>query len=81
MVVFKFYLQSGKQKKIRVNWGGGGGDSHVVFGQKFPREKINERQCADVMQEPVLLLPKFVELTVWPARANSLWTILFMQRK
>jgi hypothetical protein len=27
------------------------------------------------------LLPKFVELTVWPARANSLWTILFMQRK
>jgi hypothetical protein len=35
MVAFKFYLQSGKQKKVeRV-----GDDSNVVFSKKSPGEK------------------------------------------
>jgi hypothetical protein len=36
-----------------------GDDSHVVFGQKFPGEKGSKRRCVVVMQQPVLLLPKF----------------------
>jgi hypothetical protein len=49
----------------RVN----GGDSHVVFDQKFPDENESVRRCIVVMKQPGLLLPKF--------RAKSLNT--FMQ--
>jgi hypothetical protein len=35
-----------------------GDDSHV-FIQKFPGEKGSVRGCVVVMQQPVLLLPKF----------------------
>jgi hypothetical protein len=37
----------------------GAGNSHAVFGQKFPGEKESGRWCVVVMQEPVLLSPKF----------------------
>jgi hypothetical protein len=37
----------------------GGDDSHIVFGQKFPGEKVNVKQCDIVMQQPVRLSPKF----------------------
>jgi hypothetical protein len=37
----------------------GGDDSHVVFGQKFPGEEGSVRRCVDVMQQSVLLSPKF----------------------
>jgi hypothetical protein len=47
----------------------GGDDSHVVFGQKFPGEKGSEKRCVVMMQQPVLLSPKF--------RAKSLH--IFMQ--
>jgi hypothetical protein len=63
MVAFKFCLQSGKQRKVagsqvrRVGWAGD--DSHVVFGQKFPGEKGSVRRCVVVMQQSVLLSPKF----------------------
>jgi hypothetical protein len=33
----------------------GGGDSHVVFGQKLPGEKGSVRRCVVMMQQPVLL--------------------------
>jgi hypothetical protein len=38
----------------------GGDDSHVVFGKEFPGEKGSARWCIVVMQQPVLLSPKFV---------------------
>jgi hypothetical protein len=34
-------------------------DSHVAFGWKIPGEKWSKRQCIVVMQQPVLLSPKF----------------------
>jgi hypothetical protein len=34
-------------------------DSHVVFGQKFPRGKGSVRLCVVLMQQPVLLSTKF----------------------
>jgi hypothetical protein len=37
----------------------GGGDSHAVFGKKFPGKKGSVRRCIVVMQQPVLLSPKF----------------------
>jgi hypothetical protein len=55
LVAFQFYLQSGKQRK--VEWFGV--NSHVVFGQNFPGEKGNVRQCIVLMQQTVLLLPNF----------------------
>jgi hypothetical protein len=54
MAAFQFYLQSGKQR--RVGWVGD--DCHIVFGQKFPGEKVSVIQYV-VMQQQVLLLPKF----------------------
>jgi hypothetical protein len=36
-----------------------GDDSHVGFGKKFPGEKGSGRLCIVMMQQPVLLLPKF----------------------
>jgi hypothetical protein len=36
-----------------------GYDSHVVLGQKFPSEKGNVRWCTIVVQQPLLLWPKF----------------------
>jgi hypothetical protein len=38
---------------------GVGGDSLVVFDQKFPGEKKNVTRRVVVMQQPVLLSPKF----------------------
>jgi hypothetical protein len=55
IVAFQFYLQSGKQRKV----GRVGDDSHVVFGNKFHGEKGNVRRCVVVMQQPVLLSPRF----------------------
>jgi hypothetical protein len=46
MAASQSYLQSEKQRK-------------VVFGQKFPGEKGSVRQCVVMMQQPVLLSPKF----------------------
>jgi hypothetical protein len=57
MAAFQFCLQLGKQRKV----GWVGDESHVVFGQQFPGEKGNVRQCVIVMQQPVLLSPKFGE--------------------
>jgi hypothetical protein len=61
-------------------------DTCVIFGQKFSAEKRSVWWCVVVMQQPVLLSPNFgakfshffaqlaqyAELTVWPARMNSL---------
>jgi hypothetical protein len=55
MATFQVHLQSGKETKV----GWVGIDSHVVFGQKFPGEKGSVRRCVVVMQQPVLLHPKF----------------------
>jgi hypothetical protein len=44
MAAFQFYLQSGNSKVWLVRNG-----SHIVFGKKFPGEKIGERQCVVVM--------------------------------
>jgi hypothetical protein len=55
MVAFQFYPHVGKDRK--VEWVGD--NSHVVFGQKFPGEKGTVRRCVIVMQQPVLLSPKF----------------------
>jgi hypothetical protein len=56
MAAFQFYLQLRKQES-RVS----GDDGHVVFDQKFHDEKGSVRQYVVVMQEPVLLSPKFSE--------------------
>jgi hypothetical protein len=47
------------QVQVRgVGWVGD--NSHVVFGKKkFPGEKVSARLCVVMMQQPVLLLPKF----------------------
>jgi hypothetical protein len=37
---------------------GGGDDSQVLYGQKFPGEKGSVTRCIVVMQQPVLLSPK-----------------------
>jgi hypothetical protein len=55
MAAYQFYLQPGKQRKA----GWAGDDSHVVFGQKFPGKKGSVRWCIVMMQQPVLLSPKF----------------------
>jgi hypothetical protein len=51
MMAFSFILNQRKVGWVEE-------DSHVVFGQKFPGEKGSVRQCAVVMQQPVLLLPQ-----------------------
>jgi hypothetical protein len=48
MVAFRFYLQSGKQRKV----GWVEEDSPVVFGKKFPGVKGSMGRCA----QPVLLV-------------------------
>jgi hypothetical protein len=37
----------------------GGGDNHVAFDKKFHAEKGSVGQCIVMMQQPVLLSPKF----------------------
>jgi hypothetical protein len=55
MAASRFYLQSGKQRKV----GWMGDDSHVVFGKKkFQGKKGSVRRRVVVMQQPVLLSPK-----------------------
>jgi hypothetical protein len=61
------YLQLGKQRAKQASKGPSKvcivlwvrEKSHVVFGHKFPGEKGNVRGCVAVIQQPVLLLPKF----------------------
>jgi hypothetical protein len=53
MVAFQFCIQLGKQKSSV-----GGGDSNVVFGQKFPCEKGSVRWCAVMQQAVFLSLPQ-----------------------
>jgi hypothetical protein len=36
-----------------------GDDSNVTFGQKFPGEKGSVKWSIVVMQQPIILLPKF----------------------
>jgi hypothetical protein len=55
MAVFHSYLQSGKQRKV----GWMGDNSNVMFGQKFPGEKVNVKWSVGMMQEPVLFVAKF----------------------
>jgi hypothetical protein len=51
---FNFIFNRGNRKVVQV-----GDDSHVVFRQKFPGEKGSVRRCIVVMQQPVVLSPKF----------------------
>jgi hypothetical protein len=44
--------------KLTEKIGWVGDDSHLVFGKKFHGQKEGVRWCV-VMQQPVLLLPKF----------------------
>jgi hypothetical protein len=56
-------LQSGKQKSCRgpnQGSGVGGGDRHIVSVQKFPGENGSVRWCIIIMQQPVVLSPKFM---------------------
>jgi hypothetical protein len=55
MAAFQSYIQSKRQRKA----GWVGDNSHVGFGQKFSDEKGSVRQSVVVMQQPVLLSPKF----------------------
>jgi hypothetical protein len=81
MAAFQLYLQSGKQ--LKVGWVGD--DSHVVCRKKFPGEKGSVRWCFIMVQQPVLLSPKFgsnnhtvpvkqqnAKLTILTARMNYL---------
>jgi hypothetical protein len=43
----------------KIGWVGD--DSHVVFSQKFLGEKGSVRWCVVMMQQPVLLSPKFMD--------------------
>jgi hypothetical protein len=54
MAAFQFHIQSGKQKS-RV----GGGRQSRCFSSKFPGEKGSVKECVVVMQQPVILSPKF----------------------
>jgi hypothetical protein len=45
----------GEKKKL----GWVGDDSHIVVGQKFSGENGRMRWCTVMMQQPVLLSPKF----------------------
>jgi hypothetical protein len=54
--ISQLYQIGGGETKSRV---GGGGDSHVVFGEKFTSDKGNVRRCVVVMQQPVLLSLNF----------------------
>jgi hypothetical protein len=63
MANIQFYLQSGEQRGLRgpneasiAYWED---DSNVVSGQKLLSEKGSVRRCVVVMQQPVLLTPKF----------------------
>jgi hypothetical protein len=60
MAATQFYLQLGNQRKV----GRVADDSHVVFGQKFSFEKGSVTRCIVVMQQPVLLSPKFENVIV-----------------
>jgi hypothetical protein len=51
---FSFILNQGNRKVGCVE-----NDSHVVLGKKFHGEKRSVRRCVVVMQQPVLLSPKF----------------------
>jgi hypothetical protein len=62
MAAFHIYVHSEKQKSLKgpsqeSRLGGDG--SHIVSGKKFPVGKGSERRCIVVMQQPVLLSPKF----------------------
>jgi hypothetical protein len=50
-------VKSSKGQVRGVGWVGD--NSHVVFGQKFPGEKGSVRWCIVVVQQPLVLSPKF----------------------
>jgi hypothetical protein len=47
------------QSRNQINVGRVGDDSHTLFRQKSPGGKGSVRRCVVVMQQPVLLSPKF----------------------
>jgi hypothetical protein len=54
MVAFQFHLQSVEQESSV------GGKTVMLFlVKKIPEEKGSVRKCVLIMQQPVLLLPKF----------------------
>jgi hypothetical protein len=55
MAALKFYVQPGRYRKLGLVED----DSHIIFGQKFSGEKGSVRWCVVVMQQSVLLSPKF----------------------
>jgi hypothetical protein len=58
---FSFIFSHGNRRGTRGQVSGTGwvGDNrHIVFGQKFPTEKRNDRGCIVVLQQPLLLLPQ-----------------------
>jgi hypothetical protein len=55
MAAFQIYFQSGKQSEVGWVWE----YSHIVFGKQFPGERGIVRRCGVVMQQRVLLSPKF----------------------
>jgi hypothetical protein len=52
---FSVLSSIGDSEESRV----GEDESHVVFGQMFPGEKESVRRCVAMLQQPILLLPKF----------------------
>jgi hypothetical protein len=55
--VFSTTHDSDYQENRKIGWVRE--DSHVIFGQNFPTERGSVRWCVVVMQQPVLLSPKF----------------------
>jgi hypothetical protein len=51
---FSFIFNRGNRKVRRL-----GDNSHVVFGKTFPGGKGSVRRCVVVMQQPIVLSPKF----------------------
>jgi hypothetical protein len=81
MAAFQFYLQSGKHGKV----GWVGNDSHY-FWQKIPwsKQKCETMPCRDATASYFVAKVRsevFAELTIWPARTNSLWIIPSLSKK
>jgi hypothetical protein len=55
MAAFQFYLQSRKQRKLRLM----GTPVMFLLGKIFPGEEESVKWCVAVMQKPILLSPNF----------------------
>jgi hypothetical protein len=55
MLAFQFYLQSGNREK-KVGWGT---TAMLLLVKYFLMKKGSVRECVFMMQQPVLLSPKF----------------------